>query len=191
MFAHSSKDKTLRSDKSANIFGNGPISSSWFLLGNTVGIWQPCLCLDWFSASFSRAILGKLTSLCVPGMVAIHWWAFCNYWASTTNTRRPPKGVYKLMHSENIHLMHTLDLVLVACPEQWWLRTGGLMAAKKESSHSPTRAAPPSSCGSSDWLSTLSTSTIFHNKPDLLTLWLAFTLSHVSQCTSHTLVSPF
>ena len=105
--------------------------------------------------------------------------------------KAPSQGVYKLMHSENIHSMHTLDLVLVACPEQWWLRTGGLMAAKKESSHSPTRAAPPSSCGSSDWLSTLSTSTIFHNKPDLLPLWLAFTLSHVSQCTSHTLVSPF
>ena len=72
----------------------------------------------------------------------------------------------------------------MACPVQWWLRTGGLMSAKKESSHSLTRAAPPSSCGSSDWLSTLSTSTVFHDKPDLLTLWLAFTLSPASQCNA-------
>ena len=132
----------------------------------------------------SKVILGKLTSLCVPYMVSIHWWAFCNYWTSTTNTRRPPKGVLSSRIVKTFTQCILSDLVSVACPEQWWLRTGGLMAAKKESSHSLTRAAPPSSCGSSDWLSTLSASTILHNKPDLLTLWLAVTLSHVSQCNA-------
>ena len=98
-----------------------------FCLKILFGIWQPCLiCVDWFSASLSKVILGKLTSLCVPGMVSIHWWAFCNYWASTTNTRRPPKGVYKLMHSENIHSMHTVRLGFsglsrAMVTKNWWI----------------------------------------------------------------------